>query len=573
MAVIIPGYSDFASTVNAAPATYFWEIIAQEELQIGSSSIAYNIITSPSKSVFTQAEVRYSIYVWKKVGSTYTNLDSDKVRVVLTQSWQDSVADTVRIGSIVSEYDTHLRPTAVNNDRKKVFYVGFKAKKDSTTFTPKFLVTLKPGTSENSGVDHLEILPSTAPGHIGSTLGLTTPLVPTITFTAAKVEPNIPKAVSAVAFKQSGNYITQDQCSTPKRWVVLTSKPDINPNGTNYYLFYYSLDGASHTEELIGYTSTTKPTDAFQKAEKKFLEFKVSDCGTIDGGLGGTVPPPAEPTSDLRWNPPSHRDTRDASFGQRMVKPSNLHATQVLQTYASLAGSTSNLGKIYQDKNGGAVLNTRLKLTKDQGPALWGFRFMYNPENFTYSTSANNSVDWGLGAKDPAVLLAGNQTVSFKIYLNRIRDMSWLLKNPGGGSGYYRPLKDEEVKGILNRGTEYDIEFLYRVLNGDPEKGNPLLSSTYAGETADFGYTTGTPCWLQLGPNIKYFGSVTGFTVSHAMFTENMIPMLTVVDISFNRYPAIWSTSDAKTFREKQATTADSTTGTTTDATGSVGKP
>jgi hypothetical protein len=104
--------------------------------------------------------------------------------------------------------------------------------------------------------------------------------------------------------------------------------------------------------------------------------------------------------------------------------------------------------------------------------------------------------------------------------------------------GYPRELQQEEVDGILNRGTEYDIEFLYRVLNGNPTENNLLFNPSYKGRSADFGYTTGVPCWLYLNDNFRVFGSVAGFSVNHVMFTDKMVPMFSTVDLSFTRYPA-----------------------------------
>ena len=172
---------------------------------------------------------------------------------------------------------------------------------------------------------------------------------------------------------------------------------------------------------------------------------------------------------------------------------------------------------------------------------------MYNPDGFSYSTSSNNSIDWTLGSKDPATVLSGNQTVTLELYLNRIADMSYLTDLTYGKTtlsqtqAYGRELDKTEIEGIINRGTEYDIEFLYRVLNGDPLKNPLLFNSSYNGVTADFGYTTAVPCWLYLNDNLRYYGSVGSFQVVHRLFTPNMVPMLSIMSITFNRYPALWN--------------------------------
>jgi hypothetical protein len=216
---------------------------------------------------------------------------------------------------------------------------------------------------------------------------------------------------------------------------------------------------------------------------------------------------------------------------------------------------TKGLGRLIQDANGAASLNKNLDNLKlgtsgSKGTNLWGFRFMYNPTDITYSTSSNNQIDWSLGSKDPANLLTGNQSVSIQLYFNRIPDMAYLraYKNSNGfekvsplNTKYGYNISSTAIDGILNRGTEYDIEYLYRVVNGDPIKNALLFGDKYKGYTSDFGYTTATPCWLYINDNMRYFGSVSSISVYHRIFTLDMIPMFTVVTLSFNRYPAVWN--------------------------------
>ena len=297
--------------------------------------------------------------------------------------------------------------------------------------------------------------------------------------------------------------------------------------------------------------STKKKLDAWTKknvTDKMIAAKSNAACNDTSSGNGlkdiATVTPPK---GDTRWNPPPHRDARGISYGERV----NYDTSDGLNTVPAF--SEKERGRIFQDINSAAVLNKnpdKLKeLVSSKGATnQWGFRFMYNPSTFGYSSSSNNSVDWTLGSSDPATLLTGNSAVSFEVYINRIPDLKYLrLKNKTVPETqvYGRPLDDIEREGILNRGTEYDIEFLYRVLNGDPLKESLLLSTKYKGVTADFGYTTGVPCWLVLNENLRYYGSVASFQVNHAMFDSNMVPMLSTVSITFARYPALWNETEA----------------------------
>jgi len=278
------------------------------------------------------------------------------------------------------------------------------------------------------------------------------------------------------------------------------------------------------------------------------------------------------PSDQMRWNPPPHAESRSVPYYARsnfyssatlnpesntfagMLDAASFYSATDERVYSNKAFSYLERGRIFQDAESAAVLNS----TNTSGKAVasgkakqWGFRFMYNPTSFSYGTQANNSIDWTLGSKDTAALLAGNQTVSFQLLINRVVDLSYLNALYGITSdavkerqmsmeqAYGRMLEDVEIEGIRNRGTEYDLEFLYRCLTGDPMTNNPLLNDTLRKTgSADLGYITGIPLWLYLNDNLRYFGSVTGFDVNHLIFNTEMVPTLTYVTVSFSRYPA-----------------------------------
>jgi hypothetical protein len=226
----------------------------------------------------------------------------------------------------------------------------------------------------------------------------------------------------------------------------------------------------------------------------------------------------------------------------------------IINTYV---GARPERGRIFQDQVTANIMNTKVGIslkTKTAQALQWGFRFMYNPEMITYENSDKSGVDWSYGSKDKSVLLSGSQTFSFDLLINRIPDMSYLqtmrnspqtwnqlaVSQPSVSSVYGRHLEAYEMDGIIKRGTEYDIEFLYRVLTGDPMKNSLLLEKGYASEglTADVGYTTMVPVWLILNENMRLFGSVSSISVTHRIFDQNMVPMLTRLTIGFSRYPA-----------------------------------
>jgi len=409
--------------------------------------------------------------------------------------------------------------------------------------------------------------------------------IPTVTVAASVPIPTYPNGfTSFIESKKewitAGNgggggslSVVFDKCQ--KQWFALfigaTTYDQKTGAGTyNWATYTAGVSGDSSTYKYFSgpYLNVKQDdTKGITDAKTKIHNIILADC---QGQTTGRVPAPTKPvnanvptntstlTSD-RYNPPPHIFSRSRPY---MADMSNLI---VGTDYTSKSGTSltpndvvnlyagDNQGKIYQDPQGAAALNINpdniknLAVGKGKTVPQWGFKFMYNPTTFSYTTASSNNVDWTLGSSDPSTLLQGNQSVTFELYLNRIVDMSYLLSYPKGGSdlaGVYGAggLSEEHVQGILNRGTEYDIEFLYRVLNGDPRKNALLLNESYRGSgvTADFGYTTGMPCWLQLNDNLRYFGSVASLTVNHMIFDLRMVPVLSVVNITFSRYPAIW---------------------------------
>ena len=268
----------------------------------------------------------------------------------------------------------------------------------------------------------------------------------------------------------------------------------------------------------------------------------------------------------VNYNPPPHRATRSPSLYymaniERNFKKdsaSYVDRTQGYNAFTSKNQELLPLGRIYQTESTAKVLNKRylqekqgmrrvtdaqLTANLQSGRGLWGFRFLYNPTTISYSNSVDTSIDWIANVQDPSRFFGGNVTVNFDLYLNRMADLS-TLKNSGGKiistSGDYPgyDLTDEQARGIYYRGTEYDLEYLYRCVNGVPMRTSLTSQSL---DTADFGYITGSPLWLHLHDNLRYKASLSNISVNHVSFSDRMVPMLTVVSLSFIRYPELQS--------------------------------
>jgi hypothetical protein len=487
------------------------------------------------KQVNVTHKLRYDVRVWKAPLSEVQNPnwlgpnpagilgDDDGIRVAVFQTWVDSIASYATVPKSFGNYVRQSNAVSGHGNTVFRFYVNGT---DKGVIAPKIKITIEPGTEENP------LNPEPVEVALGS---WTDPLkMKVINFTKAKTEPKMPPALKELVGADRARW---NACTS--EWVGIDLK-NVAGGKVDTSLVYYRKNGTFIRTQYLGREAAdaTGPNTIFGNAQEALLEAVRAVCNeeppTPSVGEPSTPPDPDK----VRYNPPNHFVTRSISQGERTIDSVNSKGriiTNVADVRSALNNRNRRLGKIYQSVDGAAALN---KPTKGE-VKLWGFRFTYNPQDLTYSTSTNTSIDWMLNSKDPANLLGGNTSVSIQLYLNRIADMTELKDAKGGdfSRSYPRALRKEEIEGILYRGTEYDLEFLYRVLNGDP--GKTALLEYSGGKTADFGYITGTPCWFHLHNNLRYYGSMSSLEVKHAMFTQEMVPMLSTVTISFIRYPSL----------------------------------
>lgn len=220
----------------------------------------------------------------------------------------------------------------------------------------------------------------------------------------------------------------------------------------------------------------------------------------------------------------------------------------------SLAGvSTSATGNTGSN---GKNVDPKVVSALSQDGKNYGFRFHYNPSQIGMASAMVSGINPALimTGRDTTVpiggLDSGTGSISITMYLNRIEDMSF-IKRRGGSYVLNAPegirrrlyegrnLNQEEMEGIVNRGTEYDLEFLFRTIMGKP------FPTNLRGMTADLGIIWGTPTQLWLSKRMRYRGRVTGIQWSHRSFTRFMVPMWTEVSLTFTRYPdvAAWNSA------------------------------
>jgi len=177
----------------------------------------------------------------------------------------------------------------------------------------------------------------------------------------------------------------------------------------------------------------------------------------------------------------------------------------------------------------------------------YGFQFHYNPGSV--------SMDYGAAPPQDITLQtsgrekyntygprSGTGTISFQLILNRVNDMKYFdvktqkLKAGVQRGAFTGRLPDNrELSDIYNRGTMYDMEFLFRTLLGFQHESALGRGMSWDNKTADLGFLGAKPVELHLGKSLRYLGRVTGIQINHVLFTERMVPMFSEVGITFQR--------------------------------------
>lgn len=380
-----------------------------------------------------------------------------------------------------------------------------------------------------------------------------------------------------------------------KNWLAIKVERSANPisstQGTKIYRVTYKgilyndgrNGGALNTGSFIGGSQGDEVSvavnltgkalqDAISAAAKKMPAYKAAiaaleDAATTPADQGNTAdsdlnntPIPNVELGQVRWNPPPHFITRSPSFyNLANIGGDSTSSTRILSNYGN--SISYKLGKIYQNKSSAAALNGKDNVDPNKVKAneLWGFRFLYNPKEIKYYSQIDTSIDWMLQPKDPSNFFGGNTIIEFTLYLNRIADMK-ALRSSGSVANNYPggALSSEQKNGVLTRGTEFDLEYLYRVVNGAPGKTTLVTDSSLL--TSDYGYITGMPVWIQIHDNMRYRGSLSSIEVAHVIFTESMIPTLSIVNLKFIRYPELDKLGKSRADIEANLTNKSKTT-------------
>ena len=262
------------------------------------------------------------------------------------------------------------------------------------------------------------------------------------------------------------------------------------------------------------------------------------------------IPIQIDPDSTYSWNLPPHKWSLP-------VDPSAIVDT--VNTYSSDLHSLRR-GRIFVGRKYNGYTTTVDPKTGKKTPTgdghfnnNYGFQFLWNPETF----SQNTSVNWGItpDQNDSTALLTGlvasNSSINLTIRIDRSNDFacakaSYFGKNSYRNSFLSNSFKsfsqyyiegqapnsaadfslniDDKIDDLLTRGTEADLEYLYRTINGD---GYSLLGVN----TSNISFLRPTIVRVDLGPQ-RLVGMIQSVDVSHLAFTRDMIPIRTDVTLS-----------------------------------------
>jgi hypothetical protein len=178
----------------------------------------------------------------------------------------------------------------------------------------------------------------------------------------------------------------------------------------------------------------------------------------------------------------------------------------------------------------------------------FGFRFHYNPQFLTMSYGMANGVSAeeissGKDNINPVVPLSSGSSFSVRIPLNRTEDLNFIradgtldpksgLEIFGENGLYPEDVSFTELQAIYNKGTMYDIEYLFKACNGGRKDYNSLLR----GPNSDHGWISGAAVECHFGSNLRYLGQLVSVNINHIHFNERMVPILSYVDLQFKRF-------------------------------------
>ena len=231
------------------------------------------------------------------------------------------------------------------------------------------------------------------------------------------------------------------------------------------------------------------------------------------------------------------------------------------------SGNVQNAGDAVEDQYKKDKIDKLGEKDKDKIPTnaygKYGFQFLWNPDQIQVSVARNMDVTPSNADRLRGVAGAfpGQESLSFTIILDRVNDFAMFTRAANGGTtksprsaypAYTKELlnnyqygldiegsatetKVKKLYDLHTYGTMADLEYLFKCINGTGTNAG-AWKTLLGKETADIGFLSPTLLAFRFGENAKtalsYVGWITNLSISHTMFTEEMIPIRTSVSFS-----------------------------------------
>lgn len=154
----------------------------------------------------------------------------------------------------------------------------------------------------------------------------------------------------------------------------------------------------------------------------------------------------------------------------------------------------------------------------------WGFRFLYNPTTWQGGSQFSKDINPDFASNVPLIVTVGLEVIKMQLLLDRGPDLA-----PGANRTDYLPnINSEQWRELQKRGTNYDLEYLYRVANVQ------RVTTKDDQDTADMGLMLPNTCFLHLG-KMMFKGRMYFIDAQHLIFTKNMVPTRTMLTFGFQR--------------------------------------
>ena len=279
--------------------------------------------------------------------------------------------------------------------------------------------------------------------------------------------------------------------------------------------------------------------------------------GAASNGGGGSTQGPVVPTNNtptkIKFNLAPHNWSLPTN--QKLFNTSADNQTQADQSvrrarmWCYLGASDSDYANATQTGSTQAGVVTGGSSVAASLDTQWGFQFLWNPTQIGTSVQRNaNLVPQAMDAfAGRAPLFPGTEALSFVAVIDRVNDFACFKSDPNQApyhAGYYGKsagaLQNTSalIIDLMLKGTMSDIEFIFKMINGDGANG-ATWTNALGRKTADINFLAPTPVAVQFGPNadsLSYVGWVESISVSHQMFTEDMIPIHSEVTINMSTY-------------------------------------